>query len=71
MFSIIDLKGKQTLKDKKRLDAIICIRKYIIIPKPDKDNGAILISKNDYIIPIEKIFSDKSKFILSEKRFNS
>ena len=54
-FSLIDLENKQILKDKKKLD-IKNLRKELVIPKPDKGNGIVLLNANDYYNSVEKLF---------------
>ena len=61
-FSLIDLGEKQNFKDKKRLDIIKNLRKELVILKPDKGNGIVLLNANDYYNGVEKLFQDKLKF---------
>ena len=61
-FSLIDLGNYQVFKDKKKLEVIKNLRKELVILKPDKGNGTVLIGTNDYYITVEKLFPDKSKF---------
>ena len=44
--------------------AINSLRKHddIIITKPDKDFGVVLLNKNDYVAKMNKILDDQSKF---------
>ena len=49
-------------KDKKKLEIIKNLRKELVILKPDKRNGIILIETNNYYTAVENLFSDKSKF---------
>ena len=62
-FSLIDLENKQIFKDKKKLDIIKNLRKELVIVKPDKGNGMVLLDANDYYNGFEKSFQDKLKFI--------
>ena len=62
MFSLIDLDNYQVFKDKKKLEVIKNLRKELVILKPDKGNGIVLIGTNDYHTTVENLFSDKSKF---------
>ena len=55
-------------KDKRKLEIIKNLRKELVILKPDKGNGIVLIGTNDYYTAIENLFSDKSKF---NSKFNS
>ena len=61
-FSLIDLGEKQNFKDKKKLDIIKNLRKELVILKPDKGNGIVLLNANDYYNGVEKLFQDKLKF---------
>ena len=38
------------------------LRKRIVILKPDKGQGVVLIKKDDYTKSMQEIFADKSKF---------
>ena len=49
-------------KDKNKLEIIKNLRKELVILKPDKENGIVLIGTNDYYTAVENLFSDKSKF---------
>ena len=61
-FSLIDLENKQIFKDKKKLDIIKNLRKELVILKPDKGNGIVLLNTNDYNNGVEKLFQKKLKF---------
>ena len=54
-FSLIDLENKQIFKDKKKSDIIKKLRKELVIPKPDKGNGIVLLNANDYYNGVEVI----------------
>ena len=43
------------------------LRGKVVILKPDKGQGVVLINKEDYITSMEKIFSDEKKFKIVEK----
>ena len=60
-FSLIDLEDKQISKDKKKLD-IKNLRIELVILKPDKGNGKVLLIAKDYHNGAEKLFEDKQKF---------
>ena len=49
-------------KDKKKLEIIKDLRKELVILKPDKGNGIVLIGTNDYYTAIKNLLSDESKF---------
>ena len=55
-FSLIDLENKQIFKDKKKLDIIKNLRKELVIPKPGKGNGIVLLNANDYYNGVENLF---------------
>ena len=38
------------------------INDNIIIAKPDKDSGAVLLNESDYVDKINEIFGERSKF---------
>ena len=61
-FSLIDLENKQVFKDKKKLGIIKNLRKELVILKPDKGTGVVLLNANDYYNSLEKLFQDKLKF---------
>ena len=50
--------------DDGELQAITTLRqnKSIIVCKPDKGNGVVLLNKSDYVKKMENILLDKSKF---------
>ena len=47
-FSLIDLDIYQVFKHKKKLEVIKNLCKELVILKPDKGNGIVLIGTNDY-----------------------
>ena len=61
-YNILDLEDKQFYQDSKRTKIIKNLRKKVVILKPDKGQGIVLIKKEDYITSMEQIFADKSKF---------
>ena len=60
--SLIDLENKQIFNDKKKLDIIKNLRKELVILKPDKGDGIVLLNANGYYNGVEKLFQDKLKF---------
>ena len=46
-FSLIDLENKQFFKDKKKLEIIKNFRKELVILKPDKGKGIVLLNAYD------------------------
>ena len=61
-FNLIDFDNNQVYKDKKKLEIIKNLRKELVILKPDKGNGVVLLRTIDYYNAIENLFSDPSKF---------
>ena len=41
-----------------------CSNRNILITKPDKDSGVVVMDKKDYILEMEKILYDTTKFEL-------
>ena len=60
--SLIDLDNCQVFKDKKKLEIIRNLRKELVILKPGKENGVVLIRTNDCYATVKNLLSDKSKF---------
>ena len=58
VFSLVDLENKQIFKNKKKLDIIKNLKELVIL-KPDKGNGIVLLNANDYYNSVEKLFQDK------------
>ena len=46
-FSLIDLENKQFFKDKKKLEIIKNFRKELVLLKPDKGKGIVLLNAYD------------------------
>ena len=61
-YNIIDIENKQFFQDSKKAKVIKNLRKRIVILKPDKGQGVVLIKKDDYTKSMQEIFADKSKF---------
>ena len=61
-FNLIDFDNNQVYKDKKKLEIIKNLRKELVILKPDKGNGVVLVRIIDYYNAVENLFSDPSKF---------
>ena len=61
-FNLIDFDNNQVYKDKKKLEIIKNIRKELVILKPDKEDGVVLLRTIDYYNVVENLFSDQSKF---------
>ena len=60
--SLIDLDNRQVFQDKKKLEIIRNLPKELVILKPGKGNGVVLIRTNDYYATVKNLLSDKSKF---------
>ena len=61
-FNLIDFDNKQVYKDKRKLEIIKNLRKELVILKPGKGNGAVLVRTIDYYGAVENLFSNPSKF---------
>ena len=61
-FNLTDFDNNQVYKDKKKLEIIKNLRKELVILKPDKGNGVVLVRIIDYYNAVENLFSDPSKF---------
>ena len=61
-FQYLDIDEKQTWQDKKRLKIIRRLHEQVVILKPDKGQGIVLISRTDYFKSMETMFGDKTKF---------
>ena len=61
-FNLIDFDNKQVYKDKRKLEIIKNLRKELVILKPGKGNGAVLVRTIDYYDAVENLFSNPSKF---------
>ena len=65
-YNILDLEDKNFYKDSKKTKIIKNLRKKVVILKPDKGQGIVLIKKEDYIKSMEEIFADRTKFKIVE-----
>ena len=61
-FNVIDFDNNQVYKDKKKLEITKNFRKELVILKPDKGNGVVLVQTIDYYNAVENLFTDSSKF---------
>ena len=61
-FNILDLCDKQIYEDEKKMKVIQNLRRELVILKPDKGNGIVVISIADYYKSIDHLFFDTSKF---------
>ena len=61
-FNFIDLDLKEYYTDRKKIKILNKLTVNYSILKPDKGNGIVIINRSDYIIAVECLFSDTSKF---------
>ena len=61
-FNLIHFNNQEVFKDKRKLQVIKELRKDIVILKPDKGNGVVVIDTTDYSEFLDKSFSDTTKF---------
>ena len=63
----LDLDIKQYILDNKMVKVLRNIKEKCLILKPDKDQGIVLIDKNDYYNSMERLFNDTIKFMLLQE----
>ena len=61
-YNYLDVDNKQIKMDKKRIQLLKEMHEKFMILKPDKGQGVVLVTKDDYVNSIQHIFSDKRKF---------
>ena len=61
-FNILDFDHKRISLDNKRIKIIKDLQATTVILKPDKGEGVVLISKDDYMKSMNDLFSDRRKF---------
>ena len=61
-FNLIDIDEKNIFKDASKVKIIKHLGKTLVIMKPDKGNGIVLLNKEDYTNSMENLFSNKTKF---------
>ena len=66
-FQYLDIDEKQTWQDKKRIKIIRRLHEQVVILKPDKGQGVVLINKKDYVKSMETLFADRNKFKLVDQ----
>ena len=54
-------------KDSKKIKIMQQLRQNVAILKPDKGNGIVLLDNQDYVISVEQLFKDQTKFKIREK----
>ena len=60
--NLIDIDDKNIFKDANKIKIIKHLRKTLVIMKPDKGNGIVLLNKEDYTNSMENLLSKKTKF---------
>ena len=61
-FNILDFDDKRVAQDNKRIKIIKHLQSSSVILKPDKGEGVVLISRQDYTKAMDSLFSDRTKF---------
>ena len=61
-FNLINLNDKQIFADKKKIKMIQDLRKHVVIVKPDKGSGIVLLDIEAYNTSLMHLFSDSAKF---------
>ena len=61
-YNYLAVDNKQIKMDKKRIQLLKEMHEKFMILKPDKGQGVVLVTKDDYVNSIQHIFSDKRKF---------
>ena len=56
-FSLLDLDAQQITKDKSKITLINNLLKDVVILKPGKRNGVVLLDINDYRTSVKHLFS--------------
>ena len=61
-FSLLDMERKLLAMDKSQINILNNLLKYVVLLKPDKSNGIVLVDCLDYKNSVKQMFSDKTKF---------
>ena len=61
-YNMMEIDDRRFFTDSKMLKIIRNLKERMVIVKPDKGMGIVLIKKCDYINSLESIFNDESKF---------
>ena len=61
-FSLLDMDSKQLAKDKRKINILNNLLKDVLLLKPDKGNGIVLVDCLDYKNLVKQMFSDRTKF---------
>ena len=59
-FNLTDIDDKNIFKDASKIKLIKHLRKTLVIMKPDKGNGIVLLNKEDYANSTENLFTNKT-----------
>ena len=66
-YNYLDSETKDYHLYRKRMNIIQNLREKVMVLKPDKGQGIVLVNKDDYIRNIECLFSDETKFQVLDK----
>ena len=61
-FSLLDMDSKQLTKDKNKINILKNLLKGVVLLKPGKGNGIVLVSCLDYKNSVKQMFSGRTKF---------
>ena len=61
-FSLLDMDSKQLAKDKNKINILNNLFKDLVLLKPDKGNGIVLVDSLDYRNSVKQMFSERTKF---------
>ena len=61
-FSLLHMDSKQLAKDKSKINILNNLLKDVVLLKPDKSNGIVLVDCLDYKNWVRQMFSDRTKF---------
>ena len=61
-FSLLDMSSKQLAKDKSKINILNNLLKDVVLLKPDKSNGIVLVNCLSYKNWVRQMFSDRTKF---------
>ena len=61
-FNLLDIDDIQVFKDQGKLKIIHDLREDLVILRPDKGNGVVLVNITDYNASLCHLFSDRPKF---------
>ena len=61
-FSLLDMDSKYLVKDKNKIIILNNLLKDVVLLKPDKGNGIVLVDRLDYKNSVKHMFFDRMKF---------